>query len=880
MTSEFSRWLRLRWQSLFRPRLKEAELNRELQFHLDQLIEENIAAGMSPADARLAAQKEFGSPDQFVEAVRDSWRPPLLVDLLTDFRFTLRQIAKSPGFAAVVTLTLAIAIGASTAIFSIVNSVALQPLNYADPGELVELRQVRAIDQREFSPNLEVVQEFQKRATVFSDIAAATAMLGNLTGVDFPVRIFGNAVTTNYFATLGVEPLLGRTFTPEEGTAGKTNVIILNHAFWLAQFNGDPTVLNQVVLLNDEPFTIIGVMPPGFRSEAGAPKAFSPIELSSVIGNARFLLSTTARLKPGVSLAQAQAEIDVLAQSLAQSDPEKWRDFAARAVPLLDYKVGDVRPTLFVLLAAAGFLLLIACVNVANLLLARASTRQREIALRSALGADRKRIVRQLLAESLTLALIGGVLGTILAFGTMHFLLSFAPVDLPRVDEIKLDRVALLFGFAITLLTGIGFGIVPSLQASKVDLTTALKEGGRGAGESKKNAGIRSVLVIAEIALALVLLIGAGLLTRTFSNLQNTELGYEGEVIHADRMMMLAHTYPDNQSRIDFATRALDQLKTKPEIISAAVSTGLPYFGSVPYRMAIETRPESDLGKLPYILLSAGTPDFFNVIGSPLKRGRHFNDHDREDTPFVAIITEQLARQVFGEEDPLGQRIALTRDDSRVWREIVGITSNIKWFGVTADSAPLLYVPFHQHPTGRSPKMVVRIPPGAPNPGLIVASAVHAVDPDMPMLPLMPRLDEYDANSVAIQRFTLFLFGAFSVIALLLAALGIFGVMSYTVNQRTNEIGVRMALGAQPADILKLILLKATRLIAVGVTIGVIGAIAGSRFLESVLYEVSALDPITFIGISFLLAAIAVVSCYIPALRASRVSLLVALRSE
>lgn len=880
MNSELLRWVRLRWQSLFRPRLKEAELDREMQLHLDYLIQDHIAGGMSAEEARRAAHKEFGTVDQYREEVRDSWRPAVIVDLVADFRFSLRQLRKSLGFATVVVLTLAIGIGASTAIFSIVNSVALQPLNYADSDQLIELRQVRQLDQREFPPNLETVREFQDRTTVFSDVAAATSMLGNLTGVEFPVRIFGNAVTTNYFSTLGVEPMLGRTFTAEEGLEGKGNVVILNHAFWLAQFNGSPDVLNQIVLLNNEPFTVVGVMPPGFRTEAGAPKTFVPLVVSPVMRRAGFLLSVNARLKTGVTLEQAQAEIDVLANNLAQSDPEKWRDFAARAVPLLDFKVGQVRPTLFVLLAAAGFLLLVACVNVANLLLARASTRQREVALRSALGADRRRIVRQLLTESLALALIGGVTGALLAWGTMNILLSFAPVDLPRVDEIKLDRIALLFGFSITLITGVGFGIVPALQASKVDLTTALKEGGRGAGESKKNARIRSGLVIAEISLALVLLIGAGLLTRTFSNLQNTELGYDGDVIHADRMGMLENTYPDNQARIDFSYRALDQIKTKSEIISAAFTSGLPYFGSFRYRLGIESKPETELGKMPFVMLSSGTPDFFNVIGSPLKRGRLFNDRDREDTPFVAIITEQLARQVFGEEDPIGQRIAVTRDDTREWREIVGVTGNIKWFGVVNDNAPLIYVPFRQHLTGPSPKVVVRVRPESPNPGLAVASAVHAVDPDMPMSPIMPRLDEYDANSIAIQRFTLFLFAAFSGIALLLAALGIFGVMSYTVNQRTNEIAVRMALGAQPADILKLILGKATRLIVIGVIIGVIGAIAGSRFLESVLYNVSALDPTTFGSISILLATIAAISCYIPARRATKVSLLVALRSE
>ncbi len=347
MISELLRWLRLRWQSLFRPGLKEAELNREIQLYFDYLVQDHMAQGMSEQEARHAAHKEFGTTDQYREEVRDSWRPALAVDLVADFRFSLRQLRKSLGFATVIVLTLAIGIGASTAIFSIVNSVALQPLNYTDSNRLIELRHIRKIDQAEFTPNLEVVREFQKRVEAFSDIAGSTFMLGNLTGVEYPLRVYGNAVTINYFSTLGIEPMLGRTFTPEEEIEGKGDVLILNHAFWVAQFNGNPDVIDQVVLLNDDPYTVVGVMPPGFHTEAGAPKAFVPLVVGPVTPSSQFLFSAIARLNPGVTLEQAQSEIDILAGSLTQSDPEKWQDFAARAVPLIDFKVGQVRPTLF-----------------------------------------------------------------------------------------------------------------------------------------------------------------------------------------------------------------------------------------------------------------------------------------------------------------------------------------------------------------------------------------------------------------------------------------------------------------------------------------------------------------------------------------------------
>lgn len=875
MISELLRWLRLRWQSLFRPHLKETELNREMQFHLDQLIEENIAAGMDPNQARLAAQKEFGGIDQYAEATRDFWRPAFLTDIIPDLRFSLRQLAKSPGFSTVVVLTLAIGIGASTAIFSIVNSVALQPLNYADSGRLVEIRQLNPNTQREFAPALVTVEEIQKQITIFSQVSATTIIRGNLTGNGVPVRVFGNAVSINYFSTLGVEPMIGRTFTAEEAIEGNSNVLILNHQFWVDQFGGKPSVLGQVTFLNDQPYTIIGVMPEGFRTEAGGPKLFTPIS-----PNPRFLLSATGRLKPGSTIEQAQAEMNVLAGNLAVADPDLWANLSMRAVPLLDFEVGDISPVLFVLLGAVGLLLLIACVNVANLLLARASTRSREIALRAALGASRARVIRQLLTESILLAIIGGILGTTFAYGGMNILLSFAPTDMPRIDEINIDGIALLFGCAVTMFTGVGFGLVPALQSSNIDLTSAIKDGSRSVGDGPKSSRLRNTLVVAEVALALVLLIGAGLLTRTFSNLQRTELGYDGAVVFADRITMLEGNYPDNQTRLTFAQSALENLATYPNIEKSAFTSGLPYFGAWGYRLGIESNPETDRTALPFIRVSTGTPDYFDVIGNPIIKGRKFNDQDRENTPLVAIVSNQVARQFFGEQDPIGQRIALVRDDTREWREIVGISSDIRWNGIVGDPANIVYVPFLQHDTGDNIIPVVRVREGAGNPGRQVAAAIHAVDPTLPMSHQMSQLSVYDGNSIATQRFMLFLFGVFSVVALLLAALGIFGLMSYTVSQRTNEIGVRMALGAQNSDILQLILRRAFRLVGIGLVVGATAALAGARFLDSVLYGVSSEDPMTFIALSFLLAVVAAVACYLPAHRATKVDPIIALQSD
>jgi len=804
-------------------------------------------------------------------------------DLLQDLRYSARQLSKARGFAIVAILTLAIGIGATTAIFSIVNSVALRPLPYANPERLVAILQVRPSDQRAFAPRWNTVEELQKQATVFDRVAASTGMHGHLTGVDFPVRVFGFAVSLNYFSTLGVQPLLGRTFLPEEGIEGKAHVVILNHAYWLEQFNGSESVINREILLNDQPFTIIGVMPPGFRTMTGqmsSPKAFSPLVASTVLPNPQFLREVVGQLKPGVTLAQAQAEMNVMAERLAGTNPDLWQNLQLRVVPLHDHLVGDTSPTLYILMGAVGFLLLIACVNVANLLLARASSRQREIALRAALGASRSRVVRQLLVESVLLALIGGVLGILLAYWSMNALLTLAPVNMPRLDEVRLDGFALLVSSGVTMLTGIGFGLVPALQATKVDLTLALKSSGRSAGDGRQRSRLRNTLVVAEVALALVLLVGAGLLTRTYANLQKVEMGYNASQVHVCRVMLLPDRYPDNQARIDFADRALAQLAGQPGLVGAAFTTGFPHHGAAMFGIDIEDRPEPDPSRLTYVTQSAVTPDFFKVIGNRLLSGRWFNEHDRENTSRVAIVSEQLAAQHFPGANPVGKRIALVRDANREWLEIVGIVADLKLDGAAKETRPAVYTPFRQSSIWSHFMPIVSVRVGTPNPGLIVAAGIQKVDPAMPIPRHMPLSGDFDAHSIAPQKFTLFLLGVFSVVALFLAALGIYGVMSYTVSQRTNEIGVRMALGAQRRDILRLVLGQTARLLSLGLILGLMIAFAGSRLLASMLYEVSPNDPGTFIIISMVLAIVGTLASLIPARRATRVDPMEALRAE
>lgn len=878
MNAERWRWLRLRWRSLFRSRRKETELDRELQFHLDQLTEEYVAHGMACDEARLAAQREFGTLDPYREACRDSWRPNWMTDLLPDLRFAVRQLSKAKSFALVSILTLAIGIGTTTAIFSIYNSVVLRPLDYADSHELVEIRRVQATTQEQVPRRLAAFQVWEQHATSYSDLAAYSYLSGNMTGIEHPIRLVGNYVTPNLFRTLGVQPILGRDFTAEDALPGRTNVFILSYGFWQEYFGGSRDVLNHTIRFSDQSFSIIGVLPKGVRDEPDTPQVFAPLDRSMGEPTRRGLMNIVGRLKEGVTLDQAQSEMDVLAQQLAQANPDLWGGIETRVFPMLDYHVRGISSPLAMLLGAVAFLLLIACVNVANLSLARASTRQREIAVRTALGAGRGRIIRQLLAESILLASVGGVFGVALAYGIMPMLLEFAPAAMPRMNEVRIDGVALGFCCVITMVTGVGFGLMPALMSSKVNLTTSIKDGSRGAGGGRQGGRLRHALVVAEVSLAMILLAGAGLLTRSFTNLQETDLGFNPNHIYATRIQLELHHYPNVESQHAFIDQALEQITAQPGIEAASLSTTLPFFRVYEIGMDIETNRQ-DPNRLPQVGFFGVTPDYFAVTQTKLLEGRLFTDRDRGESPWVVIISKRLAEQYFPGVSPLGRRITVTTGEDRPWFEIVGVVEEVRHQGAPTINSPQFYMPLHQSFIPIRIVLAVRNQPGAPDPAGRVAAAIREVNPDIAVARELGELSTYANNALTLHRFCLFLFGVFSIVAVLLAALGIYGVMAYTVNQRTTEIGVRMALGAQPRDVVRLVLCRASIMVGVGMIIGVSGALAGSRLLDSVLHEVSPQDPLTFAAISIALAVVAVTACYLPARRAAQVSPLNVLRT-
>lgn len=802
--------------------------------------------------------------------------------LLHDVRYGCRMLYKNRGFTSVALLALGLGIGANTAIFSVVNSVLLRQLPYRDPQHLIviwENYQQRGGPEREWASPADF-RDFRDQAQSFDHVAALLGWGPTLTGQDEPEDLQGAAVSHDTFAMLGVEPSLGRTFRPEEDRPGAERVVILSHQLWQRRFGADPSIIGKSLTLSGESYTVIGVTPRGLSfpilNNTEIWRTSGPV-LAAQAGCDRgcVILRLIARLKPEVTLEAARTEMSALTQQIAERFPESNKGVGATLVPLHEQLVGDVRPAMLVLLGAVGLVLLIACANVANLLLARAAAREKEVAIRAALGASRARLIRQHLIESLVLSMIGGSLGLLIAFWMVDPLVSFAPKGTPRLEEIAIDPSVLTFTFGIAVLTGIGFGLAPALLSSKTNFSKALKEGGRDTAATTRGAHLRSALVISEVALTLMLLVGAGLLIKSFLNLQRVDPGFNPKnVLRVDVALPRAR-YPERNQSAAFFKQLLDRVAALPGVQSAGAVSSLPLSGGgTDSDFAIEGRPPVEPDHPQVAWYNSVTPDYFRTMGIRLLKGHEFTESDNADASSAVMISESMARRFFPDEDPLGKRLLFGKDT----RQIVGIISDVKFFGLNLDARPSMYFPHAQIPA-RGMSLVVRTE-GNP---LTLAAAIRAqvlsLDRDLAVSNVMT-MDELVRASLAEPRFTLLLLGAFAAVAVLLSAIGVYGVVSYSVTQRSHEIGVRMALGAQMNDVLRLIIGQGMTLVVGGVGLGLIAAFALSRIMESLLFGVSATDFTTFSSTSLLLIGVALGACFVPARKAAKVDPIESLRCE
>ena len=862
----------------------DRELEEEMRFHLAMKAEEYVAAGMTHEEALRAARRQFGNETRMREMSRETWGFAMLDTLLQDLRFGARVLARHKGFTAVAVLTLALGIGANTAIFSVVNAVLLRPLPYENSHELVQIWGTQPqLDTAPMSPANFL--DWREQNRVFERVAAYTGQNFNLSGVDEPERIRATRVSADLFELLRVRPKLGRAFLAEEDQYGGHRVVILSHALWQRRFGANPEILGKTLTLNDQSYVVVGVMPPDFSfprttTEMWTPIAFSPGERGTRNTN---YISVLARLKPGVTLEQARSEMEALARRQQEQYPEANTGIGVKLISYKEQVVGNTRPILLLLLGAVGFVLLIACANVANLLLARAAGRRKEMAVRSALGAGRRRVIRQLLTESVLLALVGGGLGLLLALWGINLLVALQPANIPRLAELRIDRGVLLFASALSLLTGIAFGIAPALQATRLDLNDALKEGGKGTGEGGSRQRLRSILIVSEIALSLVLLIGAGLTIKSFWRLIQVDPGFNPE--HTLTMVVTLPTtrYADAGRQVAFFQQAVERVSNLPGVDAAGVTTDIPLFGGNSTGFNVEGDPPYAPGQRPLVEYRSVSPGYFRAMGIPLLRGRTFTEQDRGDAPGVVIINETLARRYFPGADPLGKRLGFSGPTD--WREIVGVARDTRNYGLDEEVKPEAYMPYTQSAPGylagsiSGMILVARTASDPQGMSAAVKREVQGLDSNLPVYNIKT-MEQHLAESTAQRRFNMLLLTVFAGVAVLLAVFGLYGVMSYMVSQRTREIGLRMALGAQARDILGMAVRQGLVLIIIGIGVGLAGALALTRVMSGLLYGVGATDPATFAAIVLLLAFVSLVACYIPARRATRIDPLTALKYE
>ena len=807
--------------------------------------------------------------------------------LWKDLVYSLRMLLKRPSLTVIAVMAIALAIGANTAIFSVVNTVILQPLPYAEPQQLVNLateQRDQALDGRG-SFSIPDVLDIQQSSKTLAHVGIYQQTGTIITEGGEPERLKGAAVNAGYFPTLGVKPILGRTFTPDDDKPGAPAVALISQGLWQRRYGGDPNIIGREINLGGKT-TVVGVLPAGFEFPISddTQDFWEPIFAASWMTEgtrqerANRFVSTIARLKPGATIEEAKADLDLLSRQVEQQSPQSNTNVIFTVVSMHEDITKDYRPALLVILGAVGLVLLIACANVANLLLARAAARQKEVAIRMALGASRKRIISQLLTESLLLSIAGGVLGLLLATWGMSLLIAYGPADVPRLRDVSLDRYVLFFTLFVSLLTAVLFGLAPALQASKPDPGNTLKQDGRGLTHGGRNR-MRSALIVTEVALSLMLLVGAGLLINSFWRLMHTDAGFDSRGVLAVDIPLSRTKYTTPEQRATAFEQLIGRMKALPGVRDVSVVNNVPLTDlDIELSFQIEGRPPFKPGEEATADYTVAGSDYFRTMNIALKRGRVFTNQDTANSPEVMVVSDALVKRYFPNEDPIGRRIVFDGDD-KTPREIIGVVGDIKRNGLDIDVQPELYVSHLQRPERRLNLVIRTESDDASQLSQAVRAEVRAFDPNQ-IIWRVRTLEELVGTSVAPRRFNMMLLGIFASVALVLAAIGLYGVMSYSVSWRTHEIGIRMALGAKGTDVLRLVVRQGMSMTLIGLALGLIGAFLLSRVMAGLLYGVTATDPLTFAGVSIVLLAVAFLACLIPARRATRVNPIVALRTE
>ena len=880
---------------------RELEIIEELSQHLEEEYEQALDRGAREDQAHLEVLNELNLPSSLADELRRIERPaaepppvaPVMrrtswfAEIGQDLRYAFRMLVKNPGFTLVALVALALGIGANTAIFSVVNAVLLRPLPFKDPEQLVMIWENAAhYGFPKNTPSPANFLDWQRQNTVFQGMAAMAPVSFNLTGTGEPERLDARRVSANLFDLLGMRPVLGRNFIAAEDKPG-SHVVILSYGIWQRRFGSDREIIGRPLTLSGKSYTVVGVMAPGLRLpsyESGSvdqlwvPLAFTNEEAAS---RGNHYLEVIARMKPAVTLAQARSEMEAIAAHLAKTYPEENVRVGAVVNSLQQELVGEIKPALLLLLGAVAFVLLIACANVANLLLARGAVRRKEIALRLAIGASQSRLARQFLAESVLLALLGGGVGLLFAVEGMHLLKSFIPTTVTEAAAIAIDTRVLIFTFLVALLTGIIFGFVPVSQLSTIPVSDTLKEAGRDSSGGESSQRLRNILIIGEVAVSFVLLIGAGLLINSFVRLRNLDPGFSADHLLTMKVDLSEIKYPNRERRIGFFDEVLRRVRAIPGVKSVAVAGNLPltYNGdSMP--IGIEGVPDPPPDERRDVIYRAVGPGYFNTMGIALLRGRAFTDADNADSRYVVVIGEKTADYFWPGENPIGKRLKPGSSTSEApWREVIGVVKDVRQNDFVAAPRMQMYFTYRQLRDLAPNALVVRTNVSPMSLAGQVRDAIWSVDKEQTVSDI-DTMEHIVATAVARQRFSMLLLAVFAGVALLLAAVGIYGVMSYSVAQRTREIGIRIALGARRADILRMTIIQGLRLVLTGLVGGLIAAVFLTRVMQSLLFGVSATDPLTFLSISLVLVAVAFLASYLPALRATKVDPIVALRAQ